>query len=34
MAIQTHQLNNYQIHANAWAGALLGDETAAQNYYA
>ena len=34
MAIQTHQLNNYQIHANAWAGDLLGDPTAAQNYYA
>ena len=34
MAIQTHQLNNYQLHANAWAGDLLGDATAAQNYYA
>lgn len=34
MAIQTHQLNNYQLHANAWAGSLLGDENAARNYYA
>lgn len=34
MAIQTHQLNNYQLHANAWAGTLLGDPAAAQNYYA
>jgi 3-hydroxy-9,10-secoandrosta-1,3,5(10)-triene-9,17-dione monooxygenase len=34
MAIQTHQLNNYQLHARAWAGTLLGDATAAQNYYA
>lgn len=34
MAIQTHQLNNYQMHARAWAGSLLGDVTAAQNYYA
>lgn len=34
MAIQTHQLNNYQLHANAWAGTLLGDENAARNYYA
>ncbi len=34
MAIQTHQLNNYQLHANAWAGTLLGDTTASQNYYA
>ena len=34
MAIQTHQLNNYQLHANAWAGTLLGDPSAAQNYYA
>jgi len=34
MAIQTHQLNNYQLHANAWAGTLLGDAGAAKNYYA
>lgn len=34
MAIQTHQLCNYQLHANAWAGTLLGDETAAKNYHA
>lgn len=34
MAIQTHQLNNYQLHANAWAGSLLGDENAARNYHA
>lgn len=34
MAIQSHQLNNYQLHANAWAGTLLGDEQAASNYYA
>ena len=34
MAIQTHQLNNYQTHATAWAGTLLGDENAAKNYHA
>jgi 3-hydroxy-9,10-secoandrosta-1,3,5(10)-triene-9,17-dione monooxygenase len=34
MAIQTHQLCNYQLHANAWAGSLLGDENAAKNYHA
>lgn len=34
VAIQSHQLNNYQLHANAWAGTLLGDENAASNYYA
>ena len=34
MAIQSHQLNNYQLHANAWAGTLLGDENAANNYCA
>lgn len=34
MAIQTHQLCNYQLHANAWAGSLLGYEDAAKNYHA
>lgn len=34
MAIQTHGLNNYQVHANAWAGTLLGNEEAAKNYIA
>ena len=34
MAIQTHQLCNYQLHANAWAGTLLGYEEAARNYHA
>ncbi len=34
IAIQSHQLNNYQHHANAWAGTLLGDEKIAQNYFA
>ena len=34
MAIQTHQLCNYQLNANAWAGPLLGYEEAAQSYAA
>lgn len=34
MAIQSHQLNNYQHHATAWAGTLLGDEKVAANYFA
>lgn len=34
MAIQTHGLNNYQPHANAWAGTLLGNSDAAKNYQA
>jgi len=34
MAIQTHQLCNYQLNANAWAGPLLGYEEAAKNYAA
>lgn len=34
MAIQTHQLCNYQLHANAWAGSLLGYEEAAKHYHA
>lgn len=34
MAVQTHQLCNYQLHANAWAGTLLGYEEAAKNYHA
>lgn len=34
MAIQSHQLNNYQHHASAWAGTLLGDEKIAANYFA
>jgi 3-hydroxy-9,10-secoandrosta-1,3,5(10)-triene-9,17-dione monooxygenase len=34
MAIQTHQINNYQLHANAWAGTLLGCKAAADNHHA
>jgi 3-hydroxy-9,10-secoandrosta-1,3,5(10)-triene-9,17-dione monooxygenase len=34
MAIQTHGLNNYQLHANAWVGTLMGNEGAAHNYVA
>lgn len=33
-AIQTHRLNNYQPHANAWIGTLMGDETAAAHFVA
>lgn len=32
MAIQTHQLCNFQANANAWAGPLLGYAAAAKNY--
>lgn len=34
VAIQSHQLNNYQHHASVFAGVLLGDEKAAANYFA
>lgn len=34
MAIQTHQLCNSQLNANAWAGPLLGYAEAAKNYQA
>jgi 3-hydroxy-9,10-secoandrosta-1,3,5(10)-triene-9,17-dione monooxygenase len=33
-AIQTHRLNNYQPHANAWIGTLMGDEKAAAHHVA
>jgi 3-hydroxy-9,10-secoandrosta-1,3,5(10)-triene-9,17-dione monooxygenase len=34
IAIQSHQLNNYQHHATNWAGTLLGDDKIAANYFA
>jgi 3-hydroxy-9,10-secoandrosta-1,3,5(10)-triene-9,17-dione monooxygenase len=34
LAIQTHGLNNFQVQANFWIGALLGDEESARNPYA
>ncbi len=34
MAIQTHQLCNYQLNAKAWVGPMLGDEEAARHYQA
>lgn len=33
-AIQTHRLNNYQPHANAWIGTLMGYQDAAKNFVA
>lgn len=34
LAIQSHRLNHYQPHANAWIGTLMGDTTAAAHFVA